>query len=84
MSPARWVLPVSRGPDTGTLREGDLVQVEKRAVTAALRRKGDHDRAQRAQCSLPRKVDTERDAGLLHALDVDLDELEPVDSGGSA
>jgi hypothetical protein len=48
------------------------VQVQKSAVTAVLREQGDHDRAQQAECLLPRQVDTERDANLLHQLDVDL------------
>ena len=48
------------------------MQVEKRVVAAALRNQGDHDRAQQAECSLPRQVDTERDAGLLRQLDVDV------------
>ena len=52
------------------------MRLDKDAVAAALRRQGDHDRAQQAECSLPRKVDTKRDAGLLHRLDVDLDELD--------
>ena len=50
--------------------------LDKGAVAAALRRQGDHDRAQQAECALPRQVDTRRDAGLLHRLDVDLDDLE--------
>jgi len=54
------------------------VRVDKSAVAAALRRQGDHDRAQQAECTLPRHVDTERDANLLHRLDVDLCELESV------
>ncbi len=49
--------------------------VDKSAVAAALRRRGDHDRAQQAECSLPRHVDTVRDANLLHRLEVDLGEL---------
>lgn len=52
------------------------MQVEKSAVAAALRKQGDYDRAQQAECSLPRHVDTERDANLLHSLDVDLGELK--------
>lgn len=48
------------------------MQLDKSAVADALRRQGDHDRAQQAECSLPRHVDTERDANLLHRLDVDL------------
>lgn len=52
------------------------MQVNKSAVTAALRRQGDHDRALQAECLLPGQVDTERDAGLLHRLDVDVHDLE--------
>jgi hypothetical protein len=55
---------------------GALVQVDKSAVIAALRQQGDHDRAQQAECSLPRHVDTERDANLLRLLDVDLHDLD--------
>jgi hypothetical protein len=51
------------------------VHVQKSAVTAVLRKQGDHDRAQQAECLLSRHVDTERDAGLLHHLDVDLQAL---------
>jgi hypothetical protein len=51
------------------------VQLDKSAVAAALRRQGDHDRAQQAECSLPRHVDTVRDASLLHRLEVDICEL---------
>ncbi len=52
------------------------MHVKKSAVTAALRRQGDHDRALQAECALPGHVDTERDASLLHRLDVDIAELE--------
>jgi hypothetical protein len=51
------------------------MQVDKSAVTAVLRRRGDHDRAQQAECTLPRHVDTERDANLLHHLEVPVREL---------
>lgn len=51
------------------------MQLDKSAVAAALRRQGDHDRAQQAECSLPQHVDTVRDANLLHRLDVDICEL---------
>ena len=52
------------------------MRLDKGAVAAALRRQGDHDRAQQAECLLPRQVDTQRDAGLLHRLDVDLGDLD--------
>jgi hypothetical protein len=54
------------------------VQVDKKTVTATLRAQGEHDRAQRADCVLPRHVDTERDAGLLQLLDVHPSELAKV------
>jgi hypothetical protein len=46
------------------------VQVDKSAVAEVLRRQGEHDRAQQAECSLPQPVDTDRDAGLLHRFDL--------------
>ena len=52
------------------------MNINKSAVTAALRRQGDHDRAIQAECTLPGQVDTERDANLLHRLEVDLAELQ--------
>ena len=47
------------------------MQIDKETVTAALRERGDHDRAVQAECALPRNVDTERDAALLNHLEVD-------------
>ena len=52
------------------------MHVDKSVVTAALRRQGDHDRALQAECALPGHVDTERDASLLHRLEVDVHDLE--------
>lgn len=52
------------------------MQVHKHAVAAALRSQGDHDKAQQAECALPRNVDTDRDASLLRQLDVDVRDLE--------
>jgi hypothetical protein len=60
------------------------VLLDKSAVAAALRRQGDHDRAQQAECSLPRHVDTDRDANLLHRLDVDLAALLAAAEHGRA
>lgn len=48
------------------------MRLDKSAVAESLRSQGDYDRAQQAECCLPRHVDTERDANLLHQLDVDL------------
>ena len=60
------------------------MQVHKSAVAAALRSRGDYDRAQQAECSLPRHVDTERDANLLHALDVEPGWIRSLDAAGPA
>jgi hypothetical protein len=59
------------------------MNVSKSAVTAALRRQGDHDRALQAECALPGHVDTERDASLLHRLEVDVHDLESRERGAS-
>ena len=56
------------------------MHVDKSVVTAALRSRGDHDRAQQAECVLPRHVDTERDAALLHRFGLDVRDVETVDS----
>ena len=50
--------------------------VAKDAVTDALRARGDHDRAAQAATALPRNVDTESDAGLLHQFDLNVSEVE--------
>jgi hypothetical protein len=51
------------------------MMIDKTVVSAALRERGHHDRAQEADCLLPRSVDTDRDASLLHRFDVDLVDL---------
>jgi hypothetical protein len=48
------------------------VLVDKEAVTDALRARGDHDRAAQAETALPRNVDTETDAGLLHQFELNV------------
>ena len=52
------------------------MHVQRSAVTTVLRERGFHDRAQQAECALPRDVDTTRDAGLLDRLGVTPSELE--------
>ncbi len=49
---------------------------ERDRVVSALRSRGDHDRALQAQCSLPKWVDSERDAGVLLQLDVEPADIE--------
>lgn len=43
----------------------------KETVVGLLRRRGEHDQAMAASCVLPHRVDTVRDAGLLHRFGVE-------------
>ncbi|HET7388308.1 MAG TPA: hypothetical protein VFJ19_16760 [Nocardioidaceae bacterium] len=52
------------------------MHVDKSEITEALRARGQHDRAQQAECALPREVDTDREAALLHRFEVDAADLE--------
>ena len=52
------------------------MHTERQTVVRALRSRGDHDRALQAECSLPRWVDSERDAGVLLQLDVESADIE--------
>jgi hypothetical protein len=60
------------------------MRVEKSEITEALRAQGAHDRAQEADCALPRRVDTDRDAALLHRLEVDITALETDETDETA
>ena len=59
------------------LGEGTAVEIEKDQVVDLLRSRGEHDRAQQVDCALPRQVDTDRDAGLLHTFDINVRDLAP-------
>ena len=59
------------------------MHTDRSSVVRALRSRGEHDRAIQAACALPRWVDTERDAGLLLSLDVDVAALERQPSIGT-
>ena len=52
------------------------MQIDKEEVVDLLRARGEHDKAASVQCALPRHVDTEADAGVLHQFDVNVSELE--------
>jgi hypothetical protein len=62
------------------------VQIDKEEVVDLLRSRGEHDKAASVACALPRQVDTEADAGVLHQFDVSVSEVaraagdEPADS----
>ena len=51
------------------------MRVDKTEIIEMLRARGEHDRATSADCALPRQVDTETDAGLLHEYDVHVHEI---------
>lgn len=51
------------------------MQVDKEEVVDLLRSRGEHDKAASVECALPRHVDTEADAGVLHQFDVNVSEI---------
>ena len=51
------------------------MHVDKDDVVDLLRSRGEHDTAATASCALPKQVDTEADAGLLHQYDVNVSEV---------
>ena len=70
------------------------MQVDKEDVVDLLRSRGEHDKAASVECALPKRVDTEADAGVLHQFDVNVSEItkavgsegdqgEPLTSAGA-
>jgi len=51
------------------------MHVSKDEIADLLRARGDHDRAAHVECVLPKHVDTEADAGVLHQFDVNVAEV---------
>ena len=51
------------------------MHVDKDEIVGLLRSRGDHDKAASLECALPRHVDTEADAGLLHQFDLNVSEV---------
>lgn len=60
------------------------MQVDKDDVVDLLRSRGEHDKAASVECALPRQVDTEADAGLLHQFDVNVSEVAQAAAEGDA
>ena len=54
--------------------------IDKEQVVDMLRARGEHDKALRVKCALPRQVDPEDDAGLLHAFGINTSDLPHEDS----
>jgi hypothetical protein len=60
--------------------EGDLVQIDKAEIVATLRSRGQQDRADWVDRTLPELVDTHKNGALLRMLDVDPVAMTPVDA----
>lgn len=60
------------------------MHVDKEEVVDLLRSRGEHDKAANVACALPRQVDTEADAGLLHQLGVKVSEISDGPDGGDS
>lgn len=54
--------------------------IDKEQVVDMLRARGEHDKALRVKCALPRQVDPDDDAGLLHALGINTSDLPDRES----
>ena len=52
------------------------MNAQRDVVVEALRSQGEHDRAIQAACVLPLTVDTERDAGVLSSLGIEVSMLD--------
>ncbi len=63
------------GYTCGQTLGGSQMHIDKEQVTDMLRSQGEHDKAHRAETALPREVDTEEDAGLLHQFDINTCDL---------
>ena len=59
------------------------MRLEKDDVVDTLRSRGEHDKAQQVDSALPKQVDTEEDAGLLHTFDINVADLPAPSRGGS-
>ena len=56
--------------------------IHRDQVIQRLRDRGDHDRASAAVSALPRIVDAQRDAGVLHQFEVSVDDVEGAATEG--
>ncbi|HEX6246485.1 MAG TPA: hypothetical protein VFZ64_01325 [Nocardioidaceae bacterium] len=51
------------------------MRIDKEDIVDLLRSRGEHDKASSMDCALPRQVDTDVDAGVLHQFDVNVSEV---------
>ncbi len=59
------------------------MHIEKEDIADLLRARGEHDKAASVECALPRHVDIEEDAGLLHQFDVNVSEVTQAAAGAA-
>jgi hypothetical protein len=57
------------------------MHVDKDDIADLLRARGEHDKAARVECALPKHVDTQADAGVLHQFDVNVSEVTEAVAG---
>jgi hypothetical protein len=58
------------------------MNIDKQQIVEMLRERGEDDKAQQAESSLPDQVDTERDSGMLQQLGIDPSDLMSRVTGG--
>ncbi|TJY72582.1 hypothetical protein E4J89_02630 [Arthrobacter sp. CAU 1506] len=58
------------------------MQIDKQQIIDVLKQMGNQDQAAKADSELPEKVDTQKDAGLLSGLGIDVDALLSNIPGG--
>jgi len=57
------------------------MHVNKDDIADLLRARGEHDKAAHVECALPKHVDTQADAGVLHKFDVNVSEVTEAVAG---
>lgn len=58
------------------------MHVDKDEIVHLLRSRGEHDKAATVECALPRRVDTDADAGLLSQYDVNVADIAAARAAG--
>ena len=59
------------------------MKLDKQELVKVLRTEGDNDTADKVESDLPAEIDTDRDAGALEAVGLDLTQLMAKLAGGS-
>jgi hypothetical protein len=77
------IIRVVTGNETNGIWGGNTVHVDKDEIVGLLRSRGEHDKASIVGCALPRRVDTEADAGLLSQYDLSAGEIAAATGTGT-